>query len=165
MHAKNAENTLKYLGAARAKNQSSANPNVNNEIANGASTKVRWLDVSENYGNSIGGTNNTDITVPAGVQFIRIHCVIIYDQNLIATDNKSTLYVSKNGNPFNGLTNSGYGTWHFFNSFYGLTFYSQLIPVTPGEVFDITLSQNSGASLYLSWGSISSSVSFEFYGY
>ena len=154
---------LAYLGMARAKNQGSPNPNVDNEIPNGSSTKVRWQNVSENYGNSIGGTNNTEITIPAGVDYIRINAVITYDQILTTADSKSQFIVYKNGTPFTGLSNSGYMTYQYFNSFYSFNYTSTLIPVSAGDVFDTRLFQNSGGSLYLSWGSISSALVFEFY--
>jgi hypothetical protein len=54
-------------------------------------------------------------------------------------------------------------TYQIFNAFYGLHYTSELIPVTPGDVFTIRLKHNAGSSLYLSWGSISSAASFEFY--
>lgn len=38
-----------------------------------------------------------------------------------------------------------------------------LIPVAPGEVFTISLRQNSGSDLYFNWGSSSSAISCEFY--
>lgn len=154
---------LVYLGAARGKNQGSPNPNVNNEIPNATPTTVRWLGVPENYGSAIGGTNNTTITIPADVQWIRINATIIYDQISTTTDSKSQMSLNKNGNPFTDLTNAGFMTYQYFNSFYGLNYTSALIPVVPGDVFDINLFQNSGSSLYLSWGSISSAISFEFY--
>ncbi|MGY5350997.1 hypothetical protein ACXGQW_00245 [Wenyingzhuangia sp. IMCC45533] len=156
--------SLKYLGAVRSKNLGSPNPNSNNEIPNLTSTAIRWLGgPSENYKSSLGGTNNTEITIPTGVKYIKIHCSIIYDQVLTTTDSKSQLFVNKNGNPFSGLSNSGFNTYQYFNSFYGLTFSTSFIEVSSGDVFDIKLFQNSGESLYLAWGSVSSSLSVEFY--
>ena len=154
---------LFFMGAARGKNEGSPNPNANNEIPAFTSTKIRWVSTPENYASSIGGTNNTTITIPAGVQWIKINCSIIYDQNTTTTDSKSTFAVYKNGNPFSGLTNSGYMTYQNFNSQYGLHYASEFIPVIPGDEFDIELYQTSGSTLYLSWGSISSAVSFEFF--
>lgn len=49
---------LIYKGRARAKNES--NPNPNNAIPTGTSVKIPWTFVNENYGNSIGGTNNRE---------------------------------------------------------------------------------------------------------
>jgi len=155
--------TLKYLGMARAKNLGSPNPNVDNEIPNTTWTVIRWLGLIENYGNSIGGTNNTTITIPAGVDFIRINTVLVYDQILTTSDSKSTFSTYKNGNPFIGLTNAGFMTHQRFNSFYGFNYHSTFIPVVAGDVFDIRLFQDSGTSLYLNWGSISSVIAFEFY--
>jgi hypothetical protein len=156
---------LNYLGMARATNQGSPNPNVHNEIPTATSTKIRWMGVRENYGSSIGGTNNTNITIPTGVNFIRINTVIIFDQNssVVQTGGKGQSIVYKNGNPFSGLSNSGYMTYQYFNYAYTHNYHSTLIPVAPGDVFDIRLFQNSGSSLYLNWGSISTAISFEFY--
>ncbi|MFT6922237.1 MAG: hypothetical protein ACJA1C_001239 [Crocinitomicaceae bacterium] len=154
---------LFFMGTARAKNMGSPNPNVDNEIPTGTTTTIRWQNINDNYGSAIGGTNNTTITIPAEVQWIKINSSIIYDQNLTTTDIKSTFFVNKNGSPFTDLTNSGYMTYQVFNALYGLHYSSELIPVTPGDVFDIGLFHNAGSSLYLSWGSISSAVSFEFY--
>lgn len=154
---------LIFMGSVRAKNESSPNPNVNNEIPTGTNTTVRWTNVNENYGSALGGPNNTTITIPAGVQWIKINSSIIFDQNLTTANIKSTFSVYKNGNPFLGLTNNGFMTYQIFNALYSLHYTSELIPVTPGDVFNINLFHNAGSSLYLSWGSISSAVSFEFY--
>lgn len=155
-----AKNTFTYLGAVRAKNQGTPNPNPNNEIPSNTLTKLRWLGVSDNYASSLGGTNNTEITIPAGVTHIKIYSSIIYEGT--PDESKSSILFNKDGSPFT-LSNNGYAMYQSFNSKYGFNYTSQYIPVTAGEVFDVSLFQDSPNTLYLSWGSISASISFEFY--
>ncbi|WP_053002187.1 hypothetical protein [Kordia jejudonensis] len=163
LHAKSStttKDTFRYLGAVRAKNQGTPNPNPNNEIPSFALTTLRWLGVSDNYASSLGGTNNTQITIPAGVTHIKINSAIIYEAG--TGDSISTIAIYQDGTPFS-LSNQGYQTYNQFNSKYGFNTTTQYIPVTPGQVFDIRLFQDSGNTLYLSWGSVSASISFEFY--
>jgi hypothetical protein len=154
---------LTYLGAARGKNLGSPNPNVDNEIASGVYTQVRWMSIQENYGTTIGGTNNTDLTVPAGVDWIRICSCVIFDQFPAPADGRTTFRLVKNGNAYAGMANSGYMTYQFFNSKYGFNTCTPMMPATAGDVYYLELRQDSGVPLYLSWGSVSSSISMEYY--
>ncbi|QHI35089.1 hypothetical protein IMCC3317_04350 [Kordia antarctica] len=154
------KDTFKYLGAARGKNDGSPNPNVNNEIPSFTLVTLRWLGVAENYMNSLGGTNNTQITIPAGVTHIKINTGIIYEAG--TADSMSTIAIYQDGTPF-VLANQSYPTYNQFNSKYGFNLATQYIPVTPGQVFEFRMFQDSPDTIYLSWGSISASFSFEFY--
>ncbi|WP_430408490.1 hypothetical protein [Kordia sp.] len=163
LHAKESESTkdtFKYLGAARGKNDGTPNPNPNNEVPSFTLTTLRWLGVSDNYMNSIGGTNNTQITIPAGVTHIKINAGIIYEAG--TADSMSTLAIYQDGTPFN-LANQSYPTYNQFNSKYGFNLATQYIPVTPGQVFEFRMFQDSPDTIYLSWGSISATFSFEYY--
>ncbi len=154
---------LTYLGASRAKNLGSPNPNLDNEIASGVYTKVHWMDIQENYGASIGGTSNTEITVPPNVDYLKICSCIIYDQVPPPADDRTTFRINKNGNAYAGMANSGYMTYQFFNSKYGFNTCTPMMPATAGDIYDLELRQDSGVPLYLSWGSVSSSISIEYY--
>ena len=149
--------------AGRAKNRIAPNPHPDNEIVSGSFTTIRWLEVRENFGSSIGGLNNTVITIPDGVSLVRMNISIIYSQFPPPPDVRTILWVLKDGNANTGMGNAGYPTRQFFNSKYGMRLSTPLMPVTAGEKYEIVMRQDSGSSLYLEWGSTSSSVSFEYF--
>ncbi len=152
---------LKYVGQLRC---APLTTGITQSIPNATTTSINWGSVNENYAGSLGGTDSSVVTIPTGVNYIRIITNIMYSSASPTTGEKSDFIVSYNGSPFS-LSNNGYGTYQYFNAEYGFHFSSGLIYVTPGSTLEIQVRQTSGSAFGIAWGSIGSNLMVEYYSY
>lgn len=113
---------LKYCLLGRSTNQS---------ISSGTTTPISWDTETVDTDNWHDGTNPTRVTVPAGVNYVRITANIQTSSTL----NQVVLSVIKNGNTFVGATS-------YDNDTSGQDFLNlctAIIPVSPGDYFELTI--------------------------
>lgn len=120
---------------------------VTTSIPTGTPTKIPFT--SESYDtDSIhdNAVNNTRLTVPAGVSYVRLSAFIQYAGSMLP--NTSTVEILKNNAAFAGM-----GESHQISAIAGTSndpahnITSAIVPVTPGDYFEVRVTQDSGGAI------------------
>jgi hypothetical protein len=121
-------------------------------IATGTFTKITWdaesYDTSNIHDNAI---NNTRMTVPAGVTYVKVKTQLWWQGPASASGYKS-IVIRKNGSYFEGM---GSTVWAATTIADHYTAETTVVPVTAGDYFEVEVYQNTGVTLTLYAGGTS----------